>query len=156
MATQKEQKITITSSSGLNKDDIDRLVNEAKSHEAEDKKLREEVEQRNQADSLIYSTERMIKENKDKIPADAVSTAEKAIEACKKAVESKDAGQIKNTMDELQQATFKISEALYKAAAPKEGASEGAPTEAGEEPKAEEKKKDEKVVDAEFEETKDA
>jgi len=157
MATQKEQKITITSSSGLDKNDIDRLVKEAKSHEAEDKKLREEIEMRNQADSLIYSTERMIKDNKDKIDAKAKTDAEKAIEECKKAVEAKDADKIKKAMEELQQATYKISEALYKSAAPKQEGStqEGQTQESGSKEEKDDKKKDEKVVDAEFEESKE-
>jgi molecular chaperone DnaK len=151
LATQKEQKITITSSSGLNKDDIDRFVKDAKAHEADDKKRREEIELRNQADALIYNTERMIKDNREKIPVVEIKRAEEAGEECKKAVESKDISKIKKTMEDLQQATFKISEALYKAAGPKEGPSAGAE----EPPKEEEKKKkDEKVVDAEFEETK--
>ncbi len=157
MASGKEQKITITASSGLEKDDIDRLVNEAKSHESEDKKMREEIEMRNQADSLIYSTERMLKDNKDKIDAEAKSNAEKAIEECKKAVEAKDADKIKKSMEELQQATYKISEALYKTTAPKQEAStqDGQPQEGPKTEEKEEKKKDEKVVDAEFEESKD-
>ncbi|MFH1873595.1 MAG: molecular chaperone DnaK [Pseudomonadota bacterium] len=157
MATQKEQKITITSSSGLEKNDIDRLVKEAKSHEAEDKKLREEIEMRNQADSLVYSTERMIKDNKDKIDAKAKTEAEKAMEECKKAVESKDADKIKKTMEELQQATYKISEALYKSATPKQedAAQEGQSQESNAKGDKTDKKKDEKVVDAEFEESKD-
>jgi len=151
LATQKEQKITITSSSGLNKNDIDRLVKEAKSHESDDKKRREEIELRNQADALVYNTERMIKDNREKIPVGEIKRAEEACETCKKAIESKDAPAIKKAMEELQQATFKISEALYKGAAPKEGPPPGA----GEPPKeGEKKKKDEKVVDAEFEETK--
>lgn len=150
LATQKEQRITITSSSGLGKDDIDRLVREAKSHESDDKKRREEVEVRNQADALIYSTEKMIKDNREKISVGDIKRAEDACEQCKKAVEDKDVSKIKKTMEDLQQATFKISEALYKASAPKEG-----PPPGGEAPKEEEKKKkDEKVVDAEFEETK--
>jgi len=153
LATQKEQKITITSSSGLNKDDIDRFVKDAKSHEAEDKKRREEIELRNQADALIYNTERMIKDNREKIPVGEIKRAEDACEECKKAVESKEISKIKKTMEDLQQATFKISEALYKSAAPKE--EQGPTSGAGEPPKEEEKKKkDEKVVDAEFEETK--
>lgn len=159
MATQKLQKITITSSSGLENEDIDRLVKEAKEHESEDKKRREEIEVRNQADAMVYSTERMIKDNKDKISADQVKEAESACEACKKAVESKDADAIKKATEDLKQATFKISEALYKATGakpgegPQEAAGETPPS--GEAPKEEEKKKDEKVVDAEFEETKE-
>ncbi|MFH1654183.1 MAG: molecular chaperone DnaK [Pseudomonadota bacterium] len=159
MATQKTQKITITSSSGLSKEDIDKLVNEAKSHAAEDKKRHEEIDTRNQADSLVYSTEKMIKENREKIPVGDISNAEKAIEDCKKAIESNNADEIKKTMEALTSASHKIAEAMYKAQTPPPGAEgqpEQQPGESSEEPKAEEKKKDEKVVDAEFEETKDA
>ena len=150
LATQKEQRITITSSSGLNKDDIDRMVKDSKVHEADDKKRREEVEVRNQADAMVYNTEKMIKDNREKIPVGDIKRAEEACEECKKAMEAKDTGKIKKALEDLQQATYKMSEALYKGAAPKEAPTGGAT----EEPKAEEKKKDEKVVDAEFEETK--
>jgi molecular chaperone DnaK len=152
MATNKEQKITITSSSGLSKDDIDRLVKEAKSHETEDKKRREEIDTRNQADSLVYNTEKTLRENKDKLDPNDVKKIEEACAACKKAVEEKDAGKIKSTMDELMQASHKMAEQMYKTA----GAQQPPPP-SGEEAKAEEpkeeKKKDEKVVDAEFEES---
>ncbi|PIU57772.1 MAG: molecular chaperone DnaK, partial [Deltaproteobacteria bacterium CG07_land_8_20_14_0_80_38_7] len=156
MATHKEQKITITSSSGLEKNDIDRLVKEAHEHEADDKKMREEIELRNQADSLVYSTERMIKENKEKISPNTLKSAEEACEACKKAVESKDGDSIKKSMEALQQVTYKISEALYKTASPKEGDNNQQPgnNEGGDDAEKDKKKKDEKVVDAEFEESK--
>jgi molecular chaperone DnaK len=154
LATQKEQKITITSSSGLSKDDIDRLIKEAKQHESEDKKRREEIEMRNSADSMIYSTEKMIRDNREKIPVADIKRAEDACEKCKKAVEKNDIAEIKKKMEELQQATFKISEALYKTTAAGPGAGPEQPS--AEAPKEEEKKKkDEKVVDAEFEETKE-
>jgi len=152
LATQREQKITITSSSGLNKDDIDRMVKESKSHEADDKKRREEVELRNQADALVYNTEKMIKDNREKIPVGDIKRAEEACEECKKAIEANESSRVKKALEDLQQATFKISEALYKASAPK--GEPGAAAAGAEEPKKEEKKKDEKVVDAEFEETK--
>ncbi len=152
-ATGKEQKITITASSGLNKEDIDRFVKEAKSHEAEDKKRREDIELRNQADAMVYNTEKVLKENRDKIdPADA-KKIEEACEACRKAIEEKDSPNIKKTMEELTAASHKMAEAMYKAQAAA-GAEAGAAPGA-EEPKKEEKeekKKDEKVVDAEFEE----
>jgi molecular chaperone DnaK len=153
MATNKEQKITITSSSGLNKEDIDRLVNEAKSHEAEDKKRREEIDVRNQADSLVYNTEKTLKENREKIDPSDVEKIEKACEECKKAVEEKDADKIKKTMDELMQASHKMAEQMYKSAAGTQQAA--GPEAAGGEAKTEEakeEKKDEKVVEAEFEE----
>jgi len=157
MATNKEQKITITASSGLNKEDIDRMVNDAKSHEADDKKRREEIDTRNQAEALVYNTEKTLKENKDKLDAGDVKNIEEKLEACKKAVESedKDADKIKKTMEELMQASHKMAEQMYKSAAPKAEAGTAPEGEAkAEEPK--EEKKDEKVVDAEFEEADDS
>jgi molecular chaperone DnaK len=156
-ATSKEQKITITSSSGLGKDEIDKLVKDAKSHEADDKKRREDIDLRNQADGLVYNTEKVLKENRSKIPDEDAKKIEDACAACKKAIEDKDGAKIKSTMEELTQASHKMAEAMYKATAA-EGAQPGAAGAEGEgsqEPKKEEEKKDEKVVDAEFEESKD-
>ncbi|MFH0800723.1 MAG: molecular chaperone DnaK [Pseudomonadota bacterium] len=152
-ATSKEQKIRIESSSGLTKNDIDKYVKEAKAHESDDKKRREEIEQRNQAEAMVYNTEKVLKENKEKIPADIAKKVEEASAACKKAVEDKDSARIKSTMDELTQSSHKMAEAMYKAAGPTPGAEGAQPGGASEEPKKEEKK-DEKVVDAEFEESK--
>jgi len=156
-ATNKEQKITITSSSGLSKDEIDKLVKDAKSHEADDKRRREDIDLRNQADALVYNTEKVLKENKDKVSADDAKRIEDAIAACKKAIEDKDSPKIKSTMEELTKASHKMAEAMYKATAAEGAAKPGAEAASGgEEPKKEEeKKKDEKVVDAEFEESKD-
>ncbi|MBI4125974.1 MAG: molecular chaperone DnaK, partial [Deltaproteobacteria bacterium] len=119
MATKKEQKITITSSSGLSKEEIEKLVRAAKEHESDDKKRREEIEQRNQADSLVYATEKLIKENKEKINADELKKIEEALAACKKAIEGKEAAEIKRTMDALMQASHKVAEQMYKEAAAK-------------------------------------
>ncbi|HPW45084.1 MAG TPA: molecular chaperone DnaK [bacterium] len=152
-ATNKEQKITITASSGLSKEDIENLVKDAKSHEADDKKRREEIELRNQADAMVYNTEKMLKENKEKIPADDAKKIEEACEACKKAVEEKDSAKIKATMEMLTQASHKMAEAMYKAASDK-SQPEGGPQQGQAQSGAEEKKKDDDVVDAEFEETK--
>lgn len=151
-ATNKEQHITITASSGLSKDDIDKLVKEAQSHEAEDKKKREEIEVRNQADSMVYSTEKLLKENKDKIPADEAKKVEEAVETLKKSIESGNIDRIKADSEALTQVSHKMAEVLYKAAGaqgpqPEAGAS-------GEAPKQEEKKQD-NVVDAEFTESKE-
>ncbi|MFH1830827.1 MAG: molecular chaperone DnaK [Pseudomonadota bacterium] len=155
-ATSKEQKITITASSGLNKDDIDKFVKDAKAHEAEDKKRRDDIELRNQADAMVYNTEKVLKENRDKIDATDAKKIEEACEACKKAVDEKDSAKIKKTMEELTQASHKMAEAMYKASAEKGAGAEAGTAPGTEEPKKEEeKKKDEKVVDAEFEESKD-
>lgn len=150
MATSKEQRITITASSGLSKDEIDQAVKDAKSHEAEDKKRREEIDVRNQADALVYNTEKTLKEHKDKLDANDVKRVEDALAACKKAIESKDTDDMKKTMETLTQASHKLAEAMYKSASAKGGNGSAGPTET---PK-DEKKKDDKVVDAEFEESK--
>ncbi len=144
-ATGKEQKITITATSGLSKDEIDGLVKDAKAHEGEDKKRREEIDLRNQADALVYNTEKMLKDNKDKIPADDAKRVEEAAAACKKALEDKDSARIKTTMEALTQASHKMAEAMYKAAGPSPEQGAGA----SQEPPQQEQKKDDNVVDAE-------
>jgi len=151
-ATGKEQKITITSSSGLNKDEIDKMVKDAKEHEAEDKQKREGIEAKNKTEALVHEVEKNLKEHKDKLAADDVKKVEEALEAAKKAVESEDGEKIKKAAEDLQQAAFKIGEAMYKAAgAGAPGAEGGAPgADAGAEAK-----KDDNVVDADFEESKD-
>jgi molecular chaperone DnaK len=150
LATGKEQHITITSSSGLSKSDIERLVKEAEAHEAEDKKKREEIELRNQADALCYNTEKLLKEHRDKISAEDAKNIEAALEECKKAIEKKDASSIRQAMERLTQASHKMAEAMYRAASAK--GYEGHSTTQEKEDKGE--KKDENVVEAEFEEKK--
>ncbi|MBI4366476.1 MAG: Hsp70 family protein, partial [Deltaproteobacteria bacterium] len=152
MATQKEQKITITASSGLAKDDVEKLVRQAKDHEAEDKKRREEIDLRNLCDAHVYGTEKTLNEKRAKIPAEDAKRIEEAIAACKTALESKEAATIKAAMEGLTKASHKMAEAMYKASAQAQTAREGQSSGNGSgEPKA---KKDEKVVDAEYEEMK--
>jgi molecular chaperone DnaK len=115
-ATAKEQKITITSSSGLNKSEVDRMMREAEAHAEEDKKRRELTDARNQADGLIYQIEKTLAENKAKVPAADVSRIETAIAAAKKASEGEDAAAILKAMDDLQKASHAMAEALYKQA----------------------------------------
>src|SRR4051795_12957036 len=124
-ATGKENKITITASSGLNKDDIDKAVREAKEHEAEDKARREEIETRNRADSLAYATEKSLKELGDKVPAGMKSDLEGKIKAVKDALAGSDMEAIKSATDSLLQASHKMAEEAYKAAG---GAPGGEPT----------------------------
>lgn len=154
-ATGKKQHITITSSSGLDKNEIDKLVNDAKSHEGEDKKKKEEIEIRNQCDALCYNTEKLLKEHKDKISADDVKNIEAALEECKAAVKDNNTELIKSSMEKLTQESHKMAEAMYKSSAGPEAGAQG-PQEGGETPQEEKKdeKKDENVVDAEFEENK--
>ncbi len=149
MATQKKQHITITASSGLSKEEIDKLVKDGQSHEAEDKKRREEIEIRNGADAMVYSAEKTIKENREKLPVKIVNEIEKALEECKAAIKENDIDKIKKTSETLLAASHKMAEEMYKTQA-KEG-------EAGktEEPGAEAKKKEEGAIDAEFEEAKE-
>ncbi len=115
-ATNKEQNITITSSSGLNKDDIERMVNEAKLHESEDKKARETIEKHNHLDSLILSIEKTIKENKEKLEEAEVKELEAAIEKAKTALKehAENGDELQKATDELTQASYKIAEKLYK------------------------------------------
>jgi molecular chaperone DnaK len=128
MATQKEQKITITASSGLTKDEVDKMMREAESHADEDKKRKEEIETRNQADQAVYGAERMIKEAGDKISAADRQPVESAMESLRKAIEQNDVAAMKSGMEALNAAQHKIAEAMYKAAqagGPEPGATAG-------------------------------
>jgi molecular chaperone DnaK len=123
LATGKEQSIQITASSGLSKDEIDNLVKDAEVHAEEDKKKKELVEARNQADTLIYSTEKSIKDLGDKIDASTKTNIESAIASLKKAMENDNADEIRKKIDELTQASHKLAEAMYQQASG--GAGEG-------------------------------
>lgn len=114
--TGKEQKITITSSSGLSKEDIDQMVKDAQAHEAEDKKVRETIETRNRLDGLILEIEKTIQENREKLNADDVTKTEEAIVAAKKTLEEHpdDGEKLKKAADDLLAASYKIAEELYK------------------------------------------
>jgi molecular chaperone DnaK len=116
LGTGKEQKIAITSSSGLSKEEVDKLVKEAQIHEADDKKLRDLIDKRNHLDNLILQVEKSLNENKDKVPMAEVSNVEKALEEAKKTLKEKenDADALQKTSDELMQASYKIAEILYK------------------------------------------
>ena len=122
MATQKEQKITITASSGLSKDEVDRMMREAESHADEDKKRKEEIETRNQADQAAYAAERMLKDSGDKLRPRIGRPIESAIEDLKSAIEKNDASAMKKRMDALNQAQHKAAEAMYRAAGAAGGA----------------------------------
>jgi molecular chaperone DnaK len=114
LGTGKEQKITITSSSGLSKDDVDRLVKDAEAHASEDKERREEIEAKNQLDSMVYSVEKMLSENRDKISGADVQSLEGAISDARKAMEQGGAENIRKAMDNLQKASHKLAEAMYQ------------------------------------------
>jgi molecular chaperone DnaK len=112
-ATGKEQKITITASTNLNENDIDRMVDEAKSHEAEDKKRREAIEVKNNADSLAYQTEKTLNELGDKVPANEKQNIESQIKELRQAIESDDIQKIKSQSEALQNAFHALSQQLY-------------------------------------------
>ena len=131
--TGKEQKITITSSSGLDKGEVANAVKEAESHRGEDQKRRESVEAKNQLDSIIYATEKLVQENGDKVPASEKAAVESAIADAKKVLETKagDTEAMKKAAQDVQKASYKIAEALYKTAPPPAGDAAGAPGAAG-------------------------
>jgi molecular chaperone DnaK len=114
VATGKEQKITISGSSGLNKDEVERMVKDAEAHTAEDQARRDVIDARNQADSLAYSVEKTVNENRDRLPATDVSRVESAITAAREASKGDDLAAIKRTSDELQTASHALAEQLYK------------------------------------------
>jgi molecular chaperone DnaK len=152
-ATGKDQKITITSSSGLSKEEVDRMAKEADAHSAEDKTKREEIEARNQLDGMVYNVEKMLKENGDKISGDEKGNVESALADAKKALEGTDASEMNAAKEKLTTASHKLAEAMYKAAQPAEGAASAgaAPGSNGAAPGGQtEQKKDEGVIDAEY------
>jgi molecular chaperone DnaK len=122
VATGKEQKITISGSSGLSKDEVDRMVKDAASHEAEDKTRRELIDARNQADSLAYSVEKTIHENRDRLPSIDVNRVEGAIGALREAAKGDNLDAIRRASDELQKSSHAIAEQLYKQQASQPGA----------------------------------
>jgi molecular chaperone DnaK len=114
VATGKEQKITISGSSGLSKDDVDRMVKDAEAHASEDKTRRDVIDARNQADALAYSVEKTVNENRDRLPATDVSQVEGAITALRDAAKNEDLDAIRRATDALQKVSHAIAEQLYK------------------------------------------
>src|SRR2546428_270662 len=145
--TGREQSLTITASSTLNKDEVDRMVKEAEAHAAEDRAKREEVELRNQADHMIHQAEKVIKDNEAKIPEDVKTEVNTKLEALKTAAKGSDTKALQRQMDEFNEALQKIGQHIYQqagASAPTGAPSDGAP--------ADEQKKEEDVVDADYRE----
>ena len=130
LGTGKEQHITITSSSNMSKEDIEKAVKEAEQYAAQDKKLKEEVEVRNQADQMVYQSEKTLSEMGDKIPADDKSKVQAGIDKLKEVLKGTDTAAIKTATDELTQAFYAVSEKLYQQANP-QGAQGGAQQQAG-------------------------
>jgi molecular chaperone DnaK len=114
LGTGKEQKITITASSGLSKDEVDRMMRDAESHSEEDKKRRQEIETRNRADQAVYAAEKMLHEMGDKLAASDKSAVEAAVEGLKSAINANDVAGIERAMDLLTQTQHKAAEALYR------------------------------------------
>jgi molecular chaperone DnaK len=148
-ATNKDQKITITSSSGLSKEEVERMAKEAESHAAEDKERREQIEAKNQLDSLVYSVEKMLREHGDKISGSERGDVENALADAKRALESNDKQQMDRAREQLTQASHKLAEQMYKATQP-QGAPGASPSAAPPPGADGEAKKDEGVVDAEY------
>jgi len=144
MATGKEQKIRIETSSGMSEEDIDKMVKDAESHAGEDKKRREAIEAKNQLDNLIYSTEKTLKESGDKVAADEKKKIEDAVAEAKKVLDSPDAEKLKKAAEDLSKASHKLAEQMYKEAAAKQQAQQPQGAADGEKPK-------EDVVDADYE-----
>ncbi len=152
--TGKEQKITITDSTGLSEDDIDKMVKDAEANADADKERREKIDVKNQLDSVIYSTEKTIKENKDKLPEDDVKAAEEALEEAKKHLEG-EADEMKAQLEKVNEIAHKLASAMYAQSQPAggagpEGGPEGGPQNPGDAGGGEQGKDDD-VVDAEFE-----
>ena len=154
LGTGKEQSIRITASSGLSESEIKNMVKDAEAHAEEDKKKKERIEARNHLDTLIYSTEKSLKDHRSDVDADAISKIEAALEKAKKAMEGDDVEAIKAAQEELTQASHKLAEAMYARVAKEQQAAGGAdgPAETtGGNGKPPDK---ENVVDADFEEVK--
>jgi molecular chaperone DnaK len=148
-ATGKDQTIQITSSSGLSKQDVERMAKEAEEHAGEDKARREEIEAKNQLDGLVYSVEKTLRENGDKISGAERGDVENAIADAKKALESNDKQQMDRARERLTQTSHKLAEYMYKAAQPQSGTA-GAGQAAGPGPQAGSQSGDSGVVDAEY------
>ncbi len=127
LGTGKEQHITITSSTNMSKDDIDKAVREAEQFAAEDAKRKEEIDTRNQADQMVYQSEKTIDEMKDKLDAAEVSSLQAEVEKVKEALKGSDVAAIKAATESLTQAFYKVSEKLYAQAAPQDGQQPGGP-----------------------------
>jgi molecular chaperone DnaK len=151
-ATGKDQKITITSSSGLSKEEVDRMAKDADAHAAEDKTRREEIDSRNQLDSMVYSVEKMLREHGDKISGSERGDVENAVADAKKALEGGDKAAMDGARQKLTEASHKLAEQMYKAAQPQGAPGAGPSAEAGPAPdgNGQAKKKDEGVIDAEY------
>ncbi len=150
LGTGRQQSITITGSSQLNKPEVERMVREAEAHAEEDRRLREEAETRNRADSLVYQTEKTLRDLGDKVPADLRQELEGKVQAAKDAVSANDIGRIRTTSEELQQTAYRLSEILYRQAAGAQAGADAAEPQPEQPPSGGD---DEGVIDAEYKKT---
>jgi molecular chaperone DnaK len=151
MATGKDQKITITSSSGLSKEDVERMAKEAEAHAVEDRTKREEIEAKNQLDSMAYNVEKMLREHGDKISGSERGDIENTLADAKKALESNDKRTMDQARERLTQASHRLAEQMYRAAQPQGAPGAAGPGAGAAPPRGDgEAKKDEGVVDAEY------
>ena len=151
LATGKEQKIRIESSSGLNENDIEQMVKDAESHSEEDKQRKKEIEVRNNADALVYSTEKALKEYGDNVTPEDRATVEAEVAGLKQAVESDDTAAIEAAIEKVTQASHKLAEAMYAAAAQQQQGPQAGPGEPGSEADQREPSEDgEATIDADF------
>ncbi|MGD0435175.1 MAG: molecular chaperone DnaK [Bryobacteraceae bacterium] len=148
-ATNNEQKITISSSSGLSKEEVEKMAHDAESHVSDDRKKKEEIESRNRADAMVYNIEKMLKEHRDKVSAGDAKAVEEALEETKKAMSEGGIDKINQATSKLETASHKLAEAMYKSAGQTGGAQPGGPSADGN-AGAEEAKPKDNVVDAEF------
>jgi len=152
MATGKDQRITITASSGLSTDDVDKMVKDASEHEAEDKRRREEVERRNKLDNLCYTLERQISENKEKLTGTDVPSIESLIKEGREAVEKQDDTKVQDVLERLEKAAHAMATKLYESAGGAPGAGPN-PVNPETKPDGKGDGKKNNVIDAEFEES---
>jgi molecular chaperone DnaK len=145
--TGKEQSMTVTGGSGLSKDEIDRMIKDAEAHAADDARMREEAETRNAAEQLVYSTEKFVSENEDKLPADGKDKVKTAITDLKSALDGTDIEAVKSAHEALAKASQELGSALYAAQSEAEAGAAGS---AGEGSTGSSSKADDDVVDAEI------
>ena len=152
-ATGKEQSIRITASTGLSEEEIKKMVKDSEINAEEDKKRKQEIEQKNQLDNIVYTTEKTLNENKDKMSADDIRSIEDALTPAKDALKSGNSDQIKKAIDDLTKASHKLAEMLYKKSSQTTSPGDGSPGQEQSGPQANQKGDDD-VVDAEFEDVK--
>jgi len=145
-ATNNEQKITITSSSGLSKEEVEKMAKDAEGHAADDRKAKEQIEARNRADAMVYNVEKTLKEHRDKVGPEDAKNIDDALEETKKAMNENDPVKLNAATDKLTTASHKLAEAMYKSTSQQAGGPPPPTDGAGPQ---QDKKKDD-VVDAEF------